>query len=167
MDAADDLKTKSGSEVKTKKAESRFWKRLAVYAAALLVAFLLGLIPMWMSKSDAARQRDAAQANLRLSQLQNRLATAAIYARRGKYEPARLAASDFYFLYGAAYRDNPIEKRAAARTNGIRNADFGATRRGDHPACARRSSGRGASRGSVFVLCAVAESGETGVSIGG
>jgi hypothetical protein len=96
MDAADDLKTKSGLEVKTKKAESGFWKRLAVYAAALLVAFLLGAIPMWVSKGDAARQRDAAQANLRLSQLQNRLATAAVYARRGEYEPARLAASDFY-----------------------------------------------------------------------
>jgi hypothetical protein len=69
---------------------------LAVYAAALLIAFLLGLVPMWMSKGDTARQRDAAQANLRLSQLQNRLATAAVYARRGEYEPARLAASDFY-----------------------------------------------------------------------
>lgn len=96
MDAAGNIKTKSGFEVKTKKAETGFWKRLAVYAAALLVAFLLGLVPMWVSKGDTARQRDAAQANLRLSQLQNRLATAAIYARHGEYEPARLAVSDFY-----------------------------------------------------------------------
>ena len=31
-----------------------------------------------------------------MSQLQNRLATAAINAKRGEYEPARIAASDFY-----------------------------------------------------------------------
>ena len=78
------------------------WKRIAVFAAALLIAFLLGLIPMWLSKKEAVRQRDAAQANLRLSQLQNRLGTAAINARHGEYEPARAAASNF--LYGFARR---------------------------------------------------------------
>jgi len=96
MDIKSDLKAEKGFEVKSQKAESAFWKRLAIFAAAILIAFLLGLVPMWASKGETVRQRDAAQANLRLSQLQNRLATAAINARRGEYEPARVAASDFY-----------------------------------------------------------------------
>lgn len=90
------LKSENGIEVKTKKQNSAFLKKIGIYGAGLLVAFLLGLIPMWLSKGETARQRDAAQTNLRLSQLQNRLAAAAINARRGEYEPARVAASDFY-----------------------------------------------------------------------
>ena len=96
MDATSDLRAERSIEVKAKKEEGAFWKLAGVFAAAILAAFLMGLVPMWLSKGEAARQRDAAQANLRLSQLQNRLAAAAINARRGEYEPARIAASDFY-----------------------------------------------------------------------
>jgi len=73
-----------------------FAKRLALWAALLLSAFLFGLIPTWLSERETARQRDAAQSNLRLSQLQNRLATASLKARRGEYEAARVATSDFF-----------------------------------------------------------------------
>ena len=72
------------------------WQRAALSAAVLIIAFLAGLVPAWLSGRETTRQLDAAQANLRLSQLQNRLGTAAINARRGEYEPARLAASDFF-----------------------------------------------------------------------
>lgn len=41
-------------------------------------------------------ERDAAQQTLRLTQAENTLASAAILARRGDYEPAREAASTFY-----------------------------------------------------------------------
>lgn len=71
-------------------------KRLLLYAIGLLIAFLLGLIPMWMKARAHAQERDAAQAALRLSALQNSLASATIDARRGEYEPARQATSDFY-----------------------------------------------------------------------
>ena len=71
-------------------------RRLGVYAAVLVVAFLLGFVPMWMQARTRASERDAAHQTLRLTQLENTLAAAAIQARRGDYEPAREAASTFY-----------------------------------------------------------------------
>ena len=71
-------------------------RRVILYAAVLLVAFLLGLVPMWMTARARAQERDAAQAALRISTLQNTLASAAIDARQGRYEPARQSASDFF-----------------------------------------------------------------------
>jgi hypothetical protein len=73
-----------------------FWQKIATVGVLLILSFLLGLIPMWLSKQEADKQRDAAQANLRLSTIQNRLASAAINVKRGEYEQARLAASDFF-----------------------------------------------------------------------
>lgn len=71
-------------------------RRLLLYAAVLLVVFLLGLVPMWMTAQTRASERDTAQAALRISSLQNTLANAAIDARRGEYEPARQATSEFF-----------------------------------------------------------------------
>jgi hypothetical protein len=71
-------------------------RRLLLYAAVLLAVFLLGLVPMWLTGRSRARERDSAQAALRISTLQNTLANAAFDARRGEYEPARQAASDFF-----------------------------------------------------------------------
>jgi hypothetical protein len=79
-------------------------RRLIIYAAVLLVVFLAGLVPMWLQARERARERDAAQASLRISTLQNALANAAIDARRGEYEPARQAASDFFTNLGAEIR---------------------------------------------------------------
>ena len=76
-------------------------RRLIIYATVLIVVFLAGLVPMWWSSRTTARERDAAQASLRISQLQNSLANAAIDARRAEYEPARQAASDFFTNLGA------------------------------------------------------------------
>ena len=70
--------------------------RLLLYAAVLAGVFLLGLIPMWMKAHERAQERDRAQATLRISALQNTLANAASDARRGEYEGARQAASDFF-----------------------------------------------------------------------
>lgn len=71
-------------------------RRFGIYAAVLIVVFLLGLVPMWMTARSRAHERDKAQAALRISTLQNAVANAAIDARRGEYEPARQAASDFF-----------------------------------------------------------------------
>ncbi|HEY3580726.1 MAG TPA: hypothetical protein VGK82_09285, partial [Pyrinomonadaceae bacterium] len=78
-----------------------FWqnkhvRRWIIYAVVLLVVFLAGLVPMWLTARTNARERDAAQVSLRISTLQNSLANAAIDARRGEYEAARQAASDFF-----------------------------------------------------------------------
>ena len=71
-------------------------RRIGIYAAVLLVVFLLGLIPMWLKASERASNLAAAQRELRLLQIQNTLASAVIDARRAEYEPARQAASNFF-----------------------------------------------------------------------
>lgn len=75
---------------------NRVMKRVGIYGTVLLGVFLLGFVPMWLIARERANERDVAQAGLRLSQMQNRLASASIDARRGEYEPARIAASDFF-----------------------------------------------------------------------
>ena len=87
--------------------QNRHVRRLIIYAAVLAVAFLLGLVPMWMSARERARERDTAQHALRISTLQNALANAAIDARRGEYEPARQAASDFFTNLGTEIARGP------------------------------------------------------------
>ncbi len=70
--------------------------RIGIYIVVALVIFLLGLIPMWLKASAAASQRDAAQRELQLSRMQNMLASSAVDAQRGEYEPARQEASNFF-----------------------------------------------------------------------
>jgi hypothetical protein len=96
-------------------------RRLILYAAVLLVVFLAGLVPMWWKSRTYTRERDAAQASLRISNLQNSLANSAIDARRGEYEPARQAASDFFTNLGAEVARGPDSvfnegQRTALRT---------------------------------------------------
>ena len=86
-----DATSRSGSIWQSERA-----RRVILYAAVLLGVFLLGLVPMWMTARTRAQERDAAQAALRISTLQNTLASAAIDARRGEYEPARQSTSDFF-----------------------------------------------------------------------
>jgi hypothetical protein len=70
--------------------------RVGIYVCVLLVVFLLGLIPMWLTARESASQLAEARRELKLLQIQNTLASAAIDARRAEYEPARQAASDFF-----------------------------------------------------------------------
>jgi hypothetical protein len=70
--------------------------RIIIYAVVLVVVFLLGLVPMWLSARGRAAERDAAQRDLRLCRLENNLMSSAIDSRRGEYERARLAASSFF-----------------------------------------------------------------------
>lgn len=71
-------------------------RRVGIYLGIALAIFMLGFLPMWMKASTNASQRDAAQRELRLSQMHGTLASAVIDARRGEYEPARQTASDFF-----------------------------------------------------------------------
>jgi hypothetical protein len=71
-------------------------KRIGIYAAILIAAFLLGLIPMWLRARDRANQLEEVRLELRRSQMQNMLTSAVIDARRGEYEMARQSVSSFY-----------------------------------------------------------------------
>jgi hypothetical protein len=71
-------------------------RRFIIYAGVLLVVFLLGFIPMWLKARTAADSLVAAEHQLTLARMQGNLASAVIDARRGDYEPARQAASQFF-----------------------------------------------------------------------
>lgn len=72
------------------------WKRIGLYATLSLGFFLLGSVPMWLKASRAIEQRDAAQREVRLIQLQNTIGAAMVAAERGQHELARQMTSDFY-----------------------------------------------------------------------
>jgi hypothetical protein len=72
------------------------WRRVALYVTLSLGFFLLGFVPMWFKANSAIEQRDAAQREVRLGQLQNTLGAAMVGVQRGEYEPARQITSDFY-----------------------------------------------------------------------
>jgi hypothetical protein len=71
-------------------------RRFIIYAGVLLAAFLLGLVPMWLQARASAGRLADAERRLTLAGIQSNLASAAIDARRGEYEPARQAASQFF-----------------------------------------------------------------------
>lgn len=71
-------------------------KRIAIFAAIVLAAFLIGFVPISIQMWSRTNERDAAQKELRLCRLQAGLTSAVINARRGEYEPARQATSEFF-----------------------------------------------------------------------
>lgn len=71
-------------------------RRIIIYAGVLLVVFLLGLVPMWLRARAATNSLVEADRQITLLRMENNLASAVIHARRGDYEPARQAASQFY-----------------------------------------------------------------------
>lgn len=73
-----------------------FMQRAAIYAFVLLVIFLLGFVPMWLKNRQCASSLAEAEHQLVLIRMQSNLSSAAIDARRGDYEPARQAASQFF-----------------------------------------------------------------------
>jgi hypothetical protein len=70
--------------------------RWAIYAAALIVAFLIGFVPMWMKARDNAAQTAATQTQLRKAEVANLLTSAIVESRVGEYESARQKTSDFF-----------------------------------------------------------------------
>ena len=64
--------------------------------AVILLAFLIGLVPMWLTKLELASQFVTVEKELRRNRMQNTLASATIYARRGEYETARQNTSIFF-----------------------------------------------------------------------
>lgn len=73
-------------------------KRTLIYAGVLALVFLLGLVPMSLWALSLSGQRDTARNELLRCRIKGELASSAIDARTGEYEPARVAASEFYTL---------------------------------------------------------------------
>ncbi len=66
------------------------------YMVLLLVAFLLGFVPMWLKSRKYSRSLYETERQLNLARTWNALVSAIIDARLGDYELARQAASDFF-----------------------------------------------------------------------
>jgi hypothetical protein len=71
-------------------------QRLLIYAGVLLMVFLLGLVPMWLKARAANNNLAETEHQLLVAKMQNSIGSAVIDARRGEYEPARQAASQFF-----------------------------------------------------------------------
>jgi hypothetical protein len=83
--------------VRSKPAETTHRIRgFSLYVCRLLVAFLLGFVPMWLKARKCSRDLSEAERQLNLARTQNALVSAIINARLGDYELARQAVSDFF-----------------------------------------------------------------------
>jgi uncharacterized protein with PIN domain len=71
-------------------------QRFLIYGGVLVVIFLLGFVPMWLRARAANSSLVETEHQLTMVKMQSSLATAAIDARRGDYEPARQAVSQFF-----------------------------------------------------------------------
>lgn len=92
------MENESERAVETKASlwQNEFVRRWAFRLAALLAAFLLGFVPMWLSSRNITANLEQTTRDLRRSQLQNTLSSAVINARRAEYETARQNASSFF-----------------------------------------------------------------------
>lgn len=70
--------------------------RFIIYVGVLLAVFLLGFVPMWLKARATTNTLAKTEQELLLVKMQNNLGSAVIDARRGNYEPARQAVSQFF-----------------------------------------------------------------------
>lgn len=94
-------------------------RRFIIYAGVLLVVFLLGFVPMWLKARTAADSLNTAERQLTLARMQGNLASAVIDARRGDYEPARQAASQFFTALRAEIDKGETSDFTQAQREGI------------------------------------------------
>jgi hypothetical protein len=94
-------------------------QRFVIYAVVLLVVFLLGLVPMWLKARECARGLAESEHQLVLVRTQSNLASAVIDARRGDYEPARQAVSQFFTSLNAEVDKGDASAFTQAQRNGL------------------------------------------------
>lgn len=83
-------------ETAEEKTKSNVMAKWLIGGGLLLVAFLLGFVPMWLSNRQLSADLANRDKELRRSRIQNTLTAATIYARRGEYETARQNTSTFF-----------------------------------------------------------------------
>ena len=82
--------------IETASPRSSSMTKWLIGVGVILLAFLLGLVPMWILNRDVSANLTNREKDLRRSRIQNTLAAATIYARRGEYETSRQNTSSFF-----------------------------------------------------------------------
>jgi hypothetical protein len=100
-------------------------RRVIIYAALLLVVFLLAFGPMWLKSRECSRNLSEAERQLNLAKMQNALASAAIDALRGDYEPVRQAASSFFTSLQAETNKGDDSALSQAQREGVQPLSTG------------------------------------------
>jgi hypothetical protein len=75
---------------------SHVTRRFITYTAVMLTIFLVGFMPMWFKARASSKSLRDAERQITLVSIQSNLASAVIDTRRGDYEPARQAISQFF-----------------------------------------------------------------------
>ncbi|MDI1242987.1 MAG: hypothetical protein PSX80_13815 [bacterium] len=81
---------------KTAAPTSNALQKWLIRIGVVLLAFLLGFVPMWLSNRQLSGDLANRDKELRRAGIQNTLTAATIYARRGEYETARQNTSSFF-----------------------------------------------------------------------
>ncbi|HZH89256.1 MAG TPA: hypothetical protein VEX70_01425 [Pyrinomonadaceae bacterium] len=124
---------------------SNVMRRVSIYAALMLIAFLAGFVPMWLKARESGNKLAAVERTLSSVRLQNAIAAASLDAGRGDYEPARQATSQFYTSLradidrGDDSSFTPAQREAAQALFAGRDEIITLLARGD-PAAANRLS---------------------------
>ena len=94
-------------------------RRVVIYGGVLLVVFLLGFVPMWFNARASAGRLADAERRLTLAGMQGNIASAAIDARRGDYETARQAVSQFFTSLRAEIDEGDTSDYTQAQRAGL------------------------------------------------
>jgi len=100
-------------------------RRAIFHVALLFIAFLLGFVPMGLKYRECSGRLVQAEQQSSIGRIENGLASAAIDARRGAYEPARLAASNFFTSLQAEIDRGDDSAFSQAQREGLRPAFSG------------------------------------------
>jgi hypothetical protein len=101
------------------KSTSAVVRRFITYAGVLLVGVLIGVVPMWLQARAAAGRLADAERRLTLAGVQGDLASAALDARRGDYEPARQSVSQFFTSLSAEIEKGETSNLTQAQRAGV------------------------------------------------
>jgi hypothetical protein len=107
--------------LQSKPANSSPVKRYIIYAGVLVVVFLLGFVPMWLRARTASSGLVETEHKLMLVTMQSNLASAVIDARRGDYEPARQAVSQFFTSLQTEINKGNTSHFTQAQRNGLQS----------------------------------------------
>jgi hypothetical protein len=95
-------------------------QRYIILGVVLVVVFMLGFVPMWLRARTASNSLVETAHQLTLVTMQSNLASAAIDAKRGDYEPARQAASQFFTSLQAEIEKENTSHFTPAQREGLR-----------------------------------------------